>query len=211
MNSEELFRQQVKAEVQAMRKAFTFQEHMSIAFTPHVILDTIWFYADKVQAYCRDHRISHTLKLSRALNYLRKSYTDELRKDLTLDQISQIHEKAEEWRSLNQSDFTIMFFAISNSLLREYASQDYNYCMNWAYTAIKLCQLAKDYNDELNKMIQERISGNHDLPAHPVIDKLSLIMDAYLPQGFQVEDTQIDLCIKIFRNNLNKIHYDSNN
>ena len=38
---EKAFRQECKENVQDIIKAFTFEEHMAIAFTPHVIIDTI--------------------------------------------------------------------------------------------------------------------------------------------------------------------------
>ena len=49
---EEAFRKECRDNVQKMLKAFTFDEHMQIAFTPHVIIDTIWYFVDKVQTYC---------------------------------------------------------------------------------------------------------------------------------------------------------------
>lgn len=71
---EEAFRQECKENVQAMLKAFTFEEHMAIAFTPYVIIDTIWYFVDKVQNYCRDRRIYEVKKLSRVINELRDRY-----------------------------------------------------------------------------------------------------------------------------------------
>ena len=193
--------------VQKMIKAFTFDEHMSIVFTPHVIIDTIWYFVDKVQAYCREHRISEVKKLSRAINELRERYRQELRKDLSQKHLDQIHEKSVHWRELNNYHMQIMFFAMGNTLLREYKSQDYLYCMNWAYCAMKLCKLGKSYNDEINQMIRERLGEAKDAPPHWILDKLYAIMDAYLPDGFKVDDTQIDRCIGVFRNNLKQLKY----
>lgn len=204
---EEAFRKECADNVQKMLHAFTFEEHMSIAFTPHVIIDTIWYLVDKVQAYCRDHRISEVKKLSRAINDLRTAYQRELQKDLSTKHLDQIHEKSENWRELNSRDMTIMFFAMGNTLLKEYKSQDYLDCMNWAYTAMKLCDLAKRYNEEINQMIKERLGEAKDAPAHWILDKLYAIMDAHLPQDFKVDDTQIDMCMGIFRNNLKKLKY----
>ena len=193
--------------VQKMLKAFTFEEHMSIAFTPHVIIDTIWYFVDKVQAYCKEHRISEVKKLSRAIKELRERYRQELRKDLSQKHLDQIHEKSVHWRELNNYHMSIMFFAMGNTLLREYKSQDYLDCMNWAYCAMKLCKLGKSYNDEINQMIRERLGEAKDAPPHWILDKLYAIMDAYLPEGFKVDDTQIDRCMIIFRNNLKQLKY----
>lgn len=201
------FRKECRENVQKMLQAFTFDEHMSIAFTPHVIIDTIWFFVDKVQNYCREHRVSEVKKLSRAINELRTRYREELRKDLSQKHLDQIHEKSENWRELNSHDMTIMFFAMGNTLLKEYRSQDYLDCMNWAYTAMKLCNLAKKYNEEVNQMIRERLGEAKDAPPHWIIDKLYAIMDAHLPADFKVDDTQIDICMGIFRNNLRKLKY----
>ena len=204
---EEAFRKECKDNVQKMLKAFTFDEHMQIAFTPHIIIDTIWYFVDKVQAYCRDHRISEVKKLSRAINELRERYRQELSKDLSQKHLDQIHEKSVHWRELNNYHMQIMFFSMSNTLLKEYKSQDYLDCMNWAYCAMKLCKLGKSYNDEINKMIRERLGEAKDAPPHWILDKLYAIMDAYLPEGFKVDDTQIDMCMVIFRNNLKQIKY----
>lgn len=193
--------------VQKMMKAFTFEEHMYISFTPHVIIDTIWYFVDKVQAYCREHRISEVKKLSRAINELRERYRQELMKDLSQKHLDQIHEKSVHWRELNNYHMQIMFFAMGNTLLREYKSQDYLDCMNWAYCAMKLCKLGKSYNDEINQMIRERLGDNKDAPPHWILDKLYAIMDAYLPEGFKVDDTQIDRCMGVFRNNLKQLKY----
>ena len=204
---EEAFRKECKDNVQKMLKAFTFDEHMQIAFTPHIIIDTIWYFVDKVQAYCRDHRISEVKKLSRAINELRERYRQELRKDLSQKHLDQIHEKSVHWRELNNYHMQIMFFSMSNTLLKEYKSQDYLECMNWAYCAMKLCKLGKSYNDEINKMIRERLGEAKDAPPHWILDKLYAIMDAHLPEGFKVDDTQIDMCMVIFRNNLKRVKY----
>lgn len=204
---EEAFRKECKDNVQKMLKAFTFDEHMQIAFTPHIIIDTIWYFVDKVQAYCREHRISEVKKLSRAINELRERYRQELRKDLSQKHLDQIHEKSVHWRELNNYHMQIMFFSMSNTLLKEYKSQDYLDCMNWAYCAMKLCKLGKSYNDEINKMIRERLGEAKDAPPHWILDKLYAIMDAHLPDGFKVDDTQIDICMVIFRNNLKQIKY----
>ena len=204
---EEAFRKECKDNVQKMLKAFTFDEHMQIAFTPHIIIDTIWYFVDKVQAYCRDHRISEVKKLSRAINELRERYRQELSKDLSQKHLDQIHEKSVHWRELNNYHMQIMFFSMSNTLLKEYKSQDYLDCMNWAYCAMKLCKLGKSYNDEINKMIRERLGEAKDAPPHWILDKLYAIMDAHLPEGFKVDDTQIDMCMVIFRNNLKQIKY----
>lgn len=206
-DKEKAFRKECQETVQEMLKAFTFEEHMSIAFTPHVIIDTIWYYVDKVQSYCREHRISEVKKLSRAINELRDKYQRELRKDLSQKHLDQIHEKSVNWRDLNSRDMTIMFFAMGNTLLKEYKSQDYLDCMNWAYTAMKLCNLAKKYNDEVNHMIRDRLGKSKDAPPHWILDKLYAIMDAHLPNEFKVDDTQIDMCMGIFRNNLKKLKY----
>lgn len=200
-------RKECKDNVQKMLKAFTFDEHMQIAFTPHIIIDTIWYFVDKVQAYCRDHRISEVKKLSRAINELRERYRQELRKDLSQKHLDQIHEKSVHWRELNNYHMQIMFFAMSNTLLKEYKSQDYLDCMNWAYCAMKLCKLGKSYNDEINQMIRERLGEAKDAPPHWILDKLYAIMDAHLPDGFKVDDTQIDMCMVIFRNNLKQLKY----
>lgn len=201
------FRQGCKENVQAMLKNFTFEEHMAIAFTPHVIIDTIWYFVDKVQNYCREHRISEVKKLSRVINELRDSYHYEMRKDLSQKHLDQIHEKSVHWRELNNYHMQIMFFAMGNTLLREYKSQDYLDCMNWAYCAMKLCKLGKSYNDEINQMIRERLGEAKDAPPHWILDKLYAIMDAYLPEGFKVDDTQIDRCMGVFRNNLKQLKY----
>ena len=187
---EEAFRQECKENVQAMLKAFTFEEHMAIAFTPYVIIDTIWYFVDKVQNYCRDRRIYEVKKLSRVINELRDRYRQELRKDLSQKHLDQIHEKSVHWRELNS-----------------YQSQDYLDCMNWAYCAMKLCKLGKEYNDDINQMILERIGKGKDAPAHWIYDKLYAIMDAYLPGEFKVDDTQIDMCMRIFKNNLKQLKY----
>ena len=204
---EKAFRQECKDNVQKMLKAFTFEEHMAIAFTPHVIIDTIWYFVDKVKDYCRDHRISEVKKLSRAINELHDRYNQEMRKDLSQKHLDQIHEKSVHWRELNNYHMQIMFFAISNTLLKEYKSQDYLNCMNWAYCAMKLCTLGKQYNDDINKMILERIGKGKNAPAHWIYDKLYVIMDAYLPVEFKVDDTQIDICMRIFKNNLKQLKY----
>lgn len=204
---EEAFRKECRDNVQKMLKAFTFDEHMQIAFTPHVIIDTIWYFVDKVQTYCIEHRISEFKKLSRAINELRERYRQEMCKDLSQKHLDQIHEKSVHWRELNNYHMQIMFFAMGNTLLREYKSQDYLDCMNWAYCAMKLCKLGKSYNDEINKMIRERLGDTKDAPPHWILDKLYAIMGAYLPEGFKVDDTQIDMCMRVFRNNLKQLKY----
>ena len=51
-------------------------------FIPLTAAEIIWDYVDKVLRYCADHKISETVKLSRAVKALRASYDAELDRHL---------------------------------------------------------------------------------------------------------------------------------
>lgn len=170
-------------ELKEMREAFTFDEHMRIAFTPNLIIETIFFYSDRVQGWCRDHRVSDTVKLSRRLDEIKRFWYSELRKDLTQENIDFIKTKAEEWRNLMELHLTQLWFTMGNALLKVYESQEYLEVINNALTAMMMIDIAKEYNVEKNKLIEQRLPNweRHVAPIHPMLNAVYAIMEAYIP------------------------------
>lgn len=170
-------------DLKEMLEAFTFDEHMRICFTPNIIINTVLHYSDLVQSWCRDHRVSDTIKLSRRLDEIKKEWYSELRRDLTEENIQFIKTKSEEWRNLMSLKLTQLFYTMNNALLTVYQSQEYLEVINNALTAIMMVHIAKRYNFDMNNLIRERLPNwrQHVAQYHKMLNVIEVIMLAYIP------------------------------
>lgn len=71
-----------KKDTSELLEKFSFVEHMKICFVPLVISEMAWTYACKAMDYAIANRVPNCIKATRTLKELRKSYIEELGKDL---------------------------------------------------------------------------------------------------------------------------------
>lgn len=204
-------------DLKSMLDSFTFDEHMRICFTPNMIIDTVLYYSDKVQSWCRDHRVPDTIKLSRRLNDIKANWYYELRLNLDQKNIDYIKVKSEEWRGLMNIHLTQLFYTMNNALLKVYESQEYLEVINNALTAIMMIQVAKQYNRDMNALIQQRLPDweRHVSPHHKMLDAIGAIMLAYIPgEGSPLDEipeywrNNLQTSVKIFMQQLKSISYE---
>lgn len=204
-------------DLKSMLDSFTFDEHMRICFTPNMIIDTVLYYSDKVQNWCRDHRVPDTIKLSRRLNDIKANWYYELRLNLDQKSIDYIKIKSEEWRGLMSIHLTQLFYTMNNALLKVYQSQEYLEVINNALTAIMMIQVAKQYNRDMNYLIQQRLPDwrRHVSPHHKMLDAIGAIMLAYIPgEGSPLDEipeywrNNLQTSVKIFMQQLKSISYE---
>lgn len=70
--TERQFKKLVADNTERMLETFTWEENMLIAFVPLIISKVAWVYAEKVLAYCAEHRLSEYKKLGRVVKMLRQ-------------------------------------------------------------------------------------------------------------------------------------------
>lgn len=203
-------------DLKEMLDAFTFDEHMRICFTPNIIIDTVLHYSDLVQSWCRDHRVSDTVKLSRRLDEIKKHWYSGLRSDLTEENIQFIKTKSEEWRNIMSMKLTQLFYTMNNALLTVYRSQEYLEVINNALTAIMMIHIAKRFNYDMNVLIMQRLPNwrQHVAPHHKMLDAIEAIMLAYIPGSSNPLDeipehwkNALSISEKVFMQQLKSISY----
>lgn len=203
------FKQQVKDETRQMLETFTWDENMMIAFVPLIISKVAWVYAEKVLAYCAEHRISEYKKLGRVVKMLRQEYIDTLCKDLDRRHVRHIETQTEQFMDEINHHLTILWLQ-ANTYIKNAAGYDMTHdtMRTDAMVAILMVRYLKAHDNKMNAIIEAKM-GHSESITNPQMVDLEGLMKAYLPKGFVVgTNYQLDLCAKIFENSLAKIEFD---
>lgn len=200
-------KKQVKSDVHTMLETFTWEENMMIAFVPLVISHIAWLYAEKVMKYCADHRISETVKLSRAVKHVRQEYVDSLKKDLDAKHIGRIEEQTEQFCKLYANDFTIMWYVVNSEFCKCYPNDELLPMRTDAYVSILLCRFLVAHNKRMDKIIEAKIGFAQSIK-NPYMDKLETCMDAYCGEHTIQNTDNINACLRILEKNIKNINFE---
>lgn len=206
-NVEQQFKQKIHEEVMERLKKFTFKENMMIAFTPVIITELIWMYAELVTDYAAQERLSETKKLSRMVKEMRKKYNSELRIDLTQDQIERIERISTDFVEKCQRDLTLLWFTVNNELKRDFYEIGHLDMRTNAYIAIVLCDVLQEHNDAMDELIKEKM-GSVSKVKNRLIEALRSCMEAYLSPATLDRSIHVKTSMRIIHNNLNLIDFD---
>lgn len=205
---EDRFKSQIKDDVHTMLETFTWKENMMIAFVPLVIAHLAFTYSDKVLEYCKEHRISETLKLSRAVKHIRQEYLSDMKKDLNAAHIRRIEEQTEQFMQLYAHDFTILWWCVNGQYKRQFPDDTLKDMKTDAFISVLMCRFLAEHNKRMDKIIAAKMGQQANHINNPYIDKLATCMDAYCGNQVVECDANIKACMKILEKNINEIDFE---
>ena len=207
--SEARFKELARRDAQTMLDTFTWEENMMIAFVPLIISKVAWVYAEKVLAYCAEHRLSEYKKHGRVVKMLRQEYIDSLCKDLDRRHVRHIETQTEQFMDEINHHLTILWLQ-ANTYIKNTTGYDmaHDTMRTDAMVAILMVRYLKAHDNKMNAIIKAKMGHSESITNPQMID-LEGLMKSYLPKGFVVgTNYQLDLCAKIFENSLAKIEFD---
>lgn len=184
--TERQFKKLVADNTERMLETFTWEENMMIAFVPLIISKVAWVYAEKVMAYCAEHRLSEYKKLGRVVKMLRQEYIDTLCKDLDRSHVRHIETQTEQFMDEINHHLTILWLQ-ANTYIKNAAGYDiaYDTMRTDAMVAILMVRSLKAHDNKMNAIIKAKMGHSESITNPQMID-LEGLMKAYLPKGFVV-------------------------
>lgn len=210
---ERAFKDGVKQDTERMMKAFTQREHIQMAFIPLIFADLAFHYADRCRRYAADNRIEILKKLGRAYDELKRSYQDQVNKDLDIKHQRQVSHEMKRFMSEYSNDFTIMWYSINSEFKREMPDYPYSDMRTDAICGIQMIDLLYENNKNMDKLIAERLKEKRQSIHDPKIDALRSILDAYAGDvgKFNYQNQDVELSKKIILRRVNEIEFEITN
>lgn len=210
---ERAFKDGVKKDTERMMRAFTQREHIQMAFIPLIFADLAFHYADRCRRYAADNRIEILKKLGRAYDDLKRSYQDQVNKDLDIKHQRQVSHEMNRFMSEYSNDFTIMWYSINSEFKREMPDYPYSDMRTDAICGIQMIDLLYENNKNMDKLIAERLKEKRQSIHDPKIDALRSILDAYAGEvgKFNYQNQDVDLSKKIILRRVNEIEFEITN
>ena len=206
--SEASFKAIVRRDTQTMLNTFTWDENMMIAFVPLIISKVAWVYAEKAVKYCTDNRISEFKKLGRSVKELRQKYIDVLRLDLDYSHINRIETQTLQFMKECNYDLAILWYQVNQYIKTNAPDMPYDTMRTDAAVAVMMVRYLKAHNRRMDAIIASKMGQSQSID-NPQMRSLEKLMMQYFPNDFKLEtNTNLDLCAKIFANNLSKIEFE---
>lgn len=168
------------------------KEQLRQIFIPLTAAEIIWDYVDMVLRYCADHKISQTVKLSRAVRALHAAYDAEIGQHLDKLHQDLVRAACDDFKQKFSYDLTVMFCTIANELNYKYAGEQITY-QDMRVNALGSIMLLRALRS---------IPGVARLPKLRDLDE---IMDAYVAP-YELDLTRnVDLCQKVLAKRLAEV------
>lgn len=209
--SEARFKELARMDAQTMLETFTWEENMMIAFVPLIISKIAWVYADKALKYCADNRISEFKKLGCSIKELRQKYLDLLRIDLDFKHIHHIDSQTLQFMDECNYDLTILWYQVNQYIKIHAPGMQHEKMRTDAAVAVLMVRYLKAHNRRMDAVISAKMGRSQSID-NPKMIALEKLMMQYFPEDFKLEtNANLDLCGKIFANNLSKIEFEVTN
>lgn len=102
----------------------------------------------------------------------------------------------------------IMEFTIRGEILKVYPDDPYIDMRVYAFASVLLCDYYVKHSHECDKMIAARLHRREtQTMTNPKIDSLRTCMDAYTGTVEINLKQNVELCVRVFANNLKKINF----
>lgn len=203
---EEIFRQQIHADVQARLHKFTREENLLIAYAPLVITELSWRFAFKTVELAAHYRISELKKLSRTVKMMFEKQRGQYLKDLKPLHIKQIETQTDRFMQLSSSDLTILYFSINNELKKKFPDLSYLDLRTEACRAMVMLKFHKEHQRKMDALIKERM-GYVNHYATPIHDALYDAMDAYADPATVDFSGHVATSMKILQKNIGQMDF----
>lgn len=206
--SEARFKELTRQDARNMLDTFTWDENMMIAFVPLIISKVAWVYAEKALRYCADHRISEFKKLGRQVKELRQKYLDVLRLDLDFTHIHRIESQTLQFMDECDYDLAILWYQVNQYIKSKAPDMPLDMMRTDAAVAVLMVRFMKAHNKRMDALIAAKMGESQSID-NPQMIALEKLMMQYFPADFKLEtNANLDLCGKIFANNLSKIEFE---
>lgn len=206
---EEYFKQEMADDTQKLINKFSFEEHMQMSFVPMIITHIVWHYADMVLAQAAANRIIMFKKAGREVKYVKQRYEEECRKDLDYNHLKSIGEETNRFLQECSYHFEILWFSVNKAFKKSMPEYPYSEMRTNAIIAILLIRFLYEHNKAMDKLIAQKLGGAKNSIRNQWTDKLYTLMEAYAGElgKFDYQDKDINLCMSVFQNNINKIQF----
>ena len=209
--TERQFKKLVADNTERMLDTFTWEENMMIAFVPLIISKVAWVYAEKALKYCADNRISEFKKLGRSIKELRQKYLDVLRLDLDFTHIHRIESQTLQFMDECNYHLTILWYQVNQYIKSHAPEMPHDIMRTDAAIAVLMVRYLKAHNKRMDAVIAAKMGRSQSID-NPQMIALEKLMMQYFPADFKLEtNANLDLCGKIFANNLSKIEFEVTN
>ena len=209
--SEARFKELAHMDAQTMLDTFTWEENMMIAFVPLIISKVAWVYAEKALKYCADNRISEFKKLGRSIKELRQKYLDVLRLDLDFTHIHRIESQTLQFMDECNYHLTILWYQVNQYIKNHAPEMPHDIMRTDAAVAMLMARYLKAHNKSMDAIIAAKMGRSQSID-NPQMIALEKLLMQYFPADFKLEtNANLDLCGKIFANNLSKIEFELTN
>ena len=209
--SEARFKELARRDAKTMLDTFTLEENMMIAFVPLIISKVAWIYAEKALKYCADNRISEFKKLGRSIKELRQKYLDVLRLDLDFTHIHRIESQTLQFMDECNYHLTILWYQVNQYIKSNAPEMPRDMMRTDAAIAVLMVRYLKAHNKRMDAVIAAKMGRSQSID-NPQMIALEKLMMQYFPADFKLEtNANLDLCGKIFANNLSKIEFEVTN
>ena len=209
--SEARFKELARRDAQTMLDTFTWEENMMIAFVPLIISKVAWVYAEKALKYCADNRISEFKKLGRSIKELRQKYLDVLRLDLDFTHIHRIESQTLQFMDECNYHLTILWYQVNQYIKNHAPEMPHDIMRTDAAIAVLMARYLKAHNKRMDAVIAAKMGRSQSID-NPQMIALEKLLMQYFPADFKLEtNANLDLCGKIFANNLSKIEFEVTN
>ncbi len=200
------FRKTVREETEKMLNAFTLKENVRNALFPLIITEMAWAYTDKVLAYCAEHKMSQTVKLSRTVKRIRQEYLSELEKDLKRKHIDQIVSESNRFLQECSQTLTLLWFQIDQCIKNQWTHTVDLPMVIDAQIALLMLDLLDKNEQRIKKLFLERL-GKYGYVANPKTEALRMCLKAYNKYEVVYSD-HVRNCVKVIENKLNTSDFD---
>lgn len=180
--NEDEFKAQCVSSYEELKRNFSWEEHVQIAFTPLIISHIAWVYAEKARRWCAENRVSDVKAISRNVQQLRQGYISLLRQDLDAAHIESIERQTEEFMA--DPKVALFFLRMYHTLCNEYHHQHKSPPMLERRVYATIADIAIEaysrHNDKMNGLIAKRLGRSQSVD-NPIITKqLASFIKAYL-------------------------------
>lgn len=205
---EERFHREVEKSTRMLLDNLTFEEQMQVAFTPLVIHEIIFIYAEKARLYAITNRMNKFKKTSRELQQIRKDYIKEIRKDLDGAHVKKITDNTNVFTEECARDLQIMFFSVNAEIKRLYYDKGDDELYTYICMALLFVKFMYRYVDKMNMLVYKKCKKEDNAEINPYICKLARTLEVYVQDVRVQESGNVKTCFKIFERNLDSIKYE---
>ena len=209
---ERAFKDECRNETEEIKKNFTFEEHIQIAFIPLVISHLSFVYGNQCRQAAVANKISILRPLTRAFDKLHKSYIEQISLDLNREHRQQIEEQSNLFMKTYAWDFQVLWFSVNAQLKRVHPDYPHLDLRTSALCGVIMVDMLIDHNHRTDKMIAKKLGHPTNTITNPKLESLRRLLMGYAGEAdkFNFEERNILLSKKILLKRIYEIQFEVN-